>query len=140
MNIQERAESFLSNSGYGDTVFEEARENNTAWHFVYVRVEPEYDAKVFSDVIHLKVAKDTGGIIGIDAMEYIRKETTKPQKITKKDWKSFFHSSVRSLKKSLLMLKMTDSNKGLLIIYGKNGRGRMKPKHMSLLLIQKHPK
>ena len=39
------------------------------------RVEPEYEAKVFSDTIHLKVAKDNGDIIGLDAMEYIRKET-----------------------------------------------------------------
>ena len=55
--IRERAEKFLADAGYGDTVFEEARENNTAWHFVFVRVEPEYEAKVFSDVIHLKSSK-----------------------------------------------------------------------------------
>lgn len=99
--IQEKAESFLSNSGYGDTVLEEARENNTAWHLVFVRVEPEHDAKVFSDVIHLKVAKDTGAIIGIDAMEYIRKETLKPQKIISQDWKDFFHSNVEVVKEEL---------------------------------------
>ena len=92
LEIRESAERFLKEAGYGDTVFEESRENNTAWHFVYVRVEPEYKAKVFSDTIHLKVAKDNGDIIGLDAMEYIRKETTKPQEITKKDWSRFFHS------------------------------------------------
>ena len=99
--IQKKAENFLANSGYGDTVFEEARENNTAWHLVYVRVEPEYNAKVFSDVIHLKVAKDTGSIVGLDAMEYIRKENTKQQKIVKKDWKRFFHSNVRVMEEEL---------------------------------------
>lgn len=99
--IQERAERFLSSSGYGDTVLEEARENNTAWHLVFVRVEPEHSAKVFSDVIHLKVAKDTGGIIGIDAMEYIRKETLKPQKMIKQNWGNFFHSNVEIVKEEL---------------------------------------
>ena len=99
--IQKRAEDFLSNSGYGDTVYEESRENHTAWHFVYVRVEPEYGAKVFSDVIHLKVAKDTGSILGIDAMEYIQKEETKKQPIKKIDWKKFFHSNVKVVNEEL---------------------------------------
>ena len=94
LEIRESAERFLNEAGYGDTVFQEARENNTAWHFVYVRIEPEYGAKVFSDTIHLKVAKDNGAIIGLDAMEYIRKETTKPQEITKKIGIRFFHSGV----------------------------------------------
>lgn len=99
--IKEKAEAFLSNSGYGDTVLEETRENNTAWHFVFVRVEPEHEAKVFSDVIHLKVAKDTGAIIGIDAMEYIREETLKPQKIVKQNWDEFFHSNVEVVQEEL---------------------------------------
>ncbi len=81
--FEKELKTFLSNSGYGDTVYEESRENNTAWHFVYVRVEPEYGAKVFSDVIHLKVAKDTGEILGLDASEYIQKENTKKQPIKK---------------------------------------------------------
>lgn len=99
--IQEKAELFLKNSGYGDTVLEEARENNTAWHLVFIRKEPEHDAKVFSDAIHIKVAKDTGGIVGLDAMEYIRKETLKPQKIVKQDWQTFFHSNVTVVKEEL---------------------------------------
>jgi len=99
--IKDNAEEFLKDSGYGDLVYEEARENNTAWHFVFVRIEPEYKAKVFSDAIHLKVAKDTGGIIGLNAMEYIRKETTEKQKIVKKDWNSFFHSNVKVVKDEL---------------------------------------
>ncbi|MFD1928125.1 PepSY1/2 domain-containing protein [Sporosarcina siberiensis] len=101
LEIQEKAEEFLRNAGYGDTVFQEARENHTAWHFVYVRVEPENKAKVFSDTIHLKVAKDNGDIIGLDAMEYIRKETIKPQTIAKIDWSSFFHSGVSVVEEEL---------------------------------------
>ncbi len=99
--IQKRAEDFLSNSGFGDTVYEEARENNTAWHFVYVRVEPEYNAKVFSDVIHLKIAKDTGNILGMNAMEYIQKEETKKQPIKRINWKEFFHSNVEVINEEL---------------------------------------
>lgn len=103
--IQEKAENFLKDSGYGDTVFEEARENNTAWHFVFVRLEPEYDAKVFSDAIHLKVAKDTGEIIGLNAMEYIRKETTERQEIVPKDWAQYFHSNVTVVKEELAYIE-----------------------------------
>ena len=64
-------------------------------------MEPEYEAKVFSDVIHLKVAKDTGGIIGLDAMEYIREETLEQQKIVEQDWKTFFHSNVTVVEEEL---------------------------------------
>ncbi|MCZ2259478.1 PepSY1/2 domain-containing protein [Sporosarcina sp. G11-34] len=103
--IRERAESFLKDAGYGDTVFQEARENHTAWHFVYVRKESHYGAKVLSDTIHLKVAKDNGGIIGLDAMEYIRKEATEPQKITKKDWSSFFHKGVTVVEEELVYVE-----------------------------------
>ncbi|MHA6259619.1 PepSY1/2 domain-containing protein [Sporosarcina sp. CAU 1771] len=103
--VLDKAEKFLKEAGYEDTVFMEARENNTAWHFVFVRVEPEYKAKVFSDTIHLKVAKDDGGIIGLDAMEYIRKETTKPQEITKKDWARFFHSGVTVIEEELVYVE-----------------------------------
>ncbi|WP_342509821.1 PepSY1/2 domain-containing protein [Sporosarcina sp. FSL K6-2383] len=100
-DIQKKTEKFLQDAGYKDLVYEESRENSTAWHMVYVRVESDYKAKVFSDTIHLKVAKDNGGIVGLDAAEYIRKEKTKPQPITKKDWKTFFHSTVTIAKEEL---------------------------------------
>ncbi|MBE1554097.1 PepSY1/2 domain-containing protein [Sporosarcina limicola] len=100
-DIQKKAEKFLADAEYKDLVYEEARENNTAWHMVYVRVEPRYGAKVFSDTIHLKVAKDIGSIVGLDASEYIRKENTHPQPITKKDWKKFFHANVQVVKEEL---------------------------------------
>lgn len=92
--IEKKAKKFLSDAGYSDAVLEESRENDTSWHFVFVRQEPEYDARVFSDAIHLKVAKDTGGIIGLDAMEYIQKENLKKQPIVKQDWQTFFRPHV----------------------------------------------
>lgn len=100
-DIQQKAEQFLLDSKYEDTVFEEARENSNAWHLVFVRVEPKYGAKVFSDGIHLKVAKDTGGIIGLNAMEYIQKETTEKQAITNINWREFFHDNVKVVNEEL---------------------------------------
>lgn len=99
--LQENAERFLADAGYEDAVLEDARENDTSWHFVFVRVEPGYDAKVFSDAIHLKVAKDTGGIIGLDAMEYIQKEDVKRQPIVKQNWQTFFRPNVEVVEEEL---------------------------------------
>lgn len=99
--LEEQAEEFLQNARYEDLVLEEARENDTSWHFVFVRKEPEYGAKVFSDAIHLKVAKDTGEIIGLDAMEYIQKEELKPQPIVEQDWTTFFRPHVTVAKEEL---------------------------------------
>ncbi|MDW0115575.1 germination protein YpeB [Sporosarcina thermotolerans] len=100
-DIKKRAEDFLKNADYKDLVYQESRENNTAWHFVFVRKEPFYGAKVFSDVIHLKVAKDNGDIIGLDASEYIRKEQLARQAIKKIDWKEFFHKDVQVVEDEL---------------------------------------
>lgn len=92
--IKKRGEAFLELAEYNDLVFQEARENETAWHLVYIRKEPFYEAKVFSDAIHLKVAKDTGELIGLNAAEYIQKEKLARQTIEKIDWKEFFHEDV----------------------------------------------
>lgn len=93
--IRKKAEDFLGLAEYKDLVYEESRENSTSWHLVYVRKEPFYGAKVFSDVIHLKVAKDTGGIIGLNAAEYIQKEKLHRQSIKKINWNEFFHEDVK---------------------------------------------
>ncbi|MFS0687926.1 PepSY1/2 domain-containing protein [Sporosarcina sp. 179-K 8C2 HS] len=100
-DIKRNAEEFLKAAGYKDVVYEESRENNTSWHFVFVREEPFYGAKVFSDVIHLKLAKDTGDIIGLNAAEYIRKEKLHRQSIKKMDWKEFFHKDVQVVENEL---------------------------------------
>lgn len=99
--IEESAERFLAAAGYEDAVLEDARENDTSWHFVFVREEPNYGAKVFSDAIHLKVAKDTGGIIGLDAMEYIQKEDVKEQPIVEQNWDTFFRPNVTVIEDEL---------------------------------------
>jgi spore germination protein len=100
-DIKRNAEEFLKAAGYKDLVYEESRENSTSWHFVFVREEPFYGAKVFSDVIHLKLAKDTGDIIGLNAAEYIRKEKLHRQSIKKIDWNEFFHKDVKVVQDEL---------------------------------------
>ncbi|MGM9944199.1 MAG: PepSY1/2 domain-containing protein [Lysinibacillus sp.] len=70
---REMATKFLQDAGYTDVVYVEARENHEAWHFVFTRQEG--DALVYPDSIQLKLAKDTGEILGLNAMEYIQKET-----------------------------------------------------------------
>ncbi|WP_233201442.1 PepSY1/2 domain-containing protein [Sporosarcina sp. P13] len=99
--LEKLAEQFLKQADYSDLVLEEARENDTAWHFVFVRVNPENGAKVFSDPIHMKMAKDTGEVLGLDASEYIRKEKLAPQPIRKVDWKQFFRPGVEVMDEQL---------------------------------------
>ena len=70
---REMATKFLKDAGYTDVVYVEARENHEAWHFVFSR--QVNDAVVYPDSIQLKLAKDTGEILGLNAMEYIQKET-----------------------------------------------------------------
>lgn len=70
---REMATKFLQDAGYTDVVYVEARENHEAWHFVFSR--KANDAIVYPDSIQLKLAKDTGEVLGLNAMEYIQKET-----------------------------------------------------------------
>jgi spore germination protein len=92
--VRELADRFKQNSGFTDIVLDEVRENHTAWHMTFVRVEPRYNAKVYSDAIQFKVAKDNGDLLGMNAMEYIQKENLKEQPINKFDWKKFFNEGV----------------------------------------------
>ncbi|MFD1206461.1 MULTISPECIES: PepSY1/2 domain-containing protein [Sporosarcina] len=114
--VKEKAEDFLERAGYKDLVYEESRENSNAYHFVYVRQEPFYKAKVFSDTIHLKLSKDTGDVLGLDAAEYIRKETLARQQVNKIDWKDFFHDDVKIMKDELAYVE-NDEKKQRLAYY-----------------------
>lgn len=111
--LKKKATTFLKNAGYTDLIFEEARENKTAWHMVFVRIEPEYKAKVFSDTIHLKIAKDNGEVIGLDASEYIRKENIKTQPLKQINWKEFFHEGVKIINEELAYVEDEQLNQRL---------------------------
>lgn len=100
-DIEEAATTFLENAAYDDLVLQEARENDTVWHFVFVRQDPVFQAKVFSDVIHVKVAKDDAEIVGLNAMEYIQKEEVKEQPIVAQNWNTFFQPNVSVMEEEL---------------------------------------
>lgn len=104
-SVRARVETFLKDSGYTDVVFEEVRENDTAFHFVYTRVEKMHKAKVLSDTIQVKAAKEDGRILGINAAEYIRKEQLKDQPMIKIDWATFFHRNVKVNKQDLVYVE-----------------------------------
>ncbi|MEO4053187.1 PepSY1/2 domain-containing protein [Solibacillus sp. CAU 1738] len=90
--ILESAQKFMKKAGFEDTEVTEARENHEAWHFVFTRKVD--DALVYPDSVHVKVAKDNGEILGINAMEYIQKETINKQSENPIDWKQFFGEGV----------------------------------------------
>lgn len=99
--LKQLAEQFLQRAEYKDLVLEEARENDVAWHFVFLRMDPRNGAKVFSDPIHMKMAKDNGEVLGLDASEYIRKEQLATQPIRDVDWQQFFRPDVKVMDEQL---------------------------------------
>ncbi|PIC56777.1 spore gernimation protein [Sporosarcina sp. P12(2017)] len=111
--LEKMADEFLQKADYKDLVLEEARENDNAWHFVYVRVSPENDAKVFSDPIHIKLAKDNGEVIGLNASEYIRKEQPKPQPIRTAEWHTFFRPDVTVMAQELAYVENSQKEQRL---------------------------
>ena len=90
--IKQSADRFMQNAGFTDVVYTEARENQTAWHFVYTRKAD--DLIVYPDSIQIKIAKDTGEVMGLNAMEYIQKESIPNHATVPLDLKTFFQSDV----------------------------------------------
>ena len=72
--MKELAKRFFEVSDYVDIELSETRENQNAWHLSFVRIDPKTKAKVYADGIQMKVAKDNGDLLGLNAMEYIQKE------------------------------------------------------------------
>lgn len=90
--IKQSVEQFVKNVGFTDVVYTEARENNIAWHFVYTRKVD--DILVYPDSVQIKVAKDSGEVIGLNAMEYIQKETMPDHPTVPLDVETFFQPNV----------------------------------------------
>ncbi|MBM7609385.1 spore germination protein [Lysinibacillus composti] len=90
--IRKLAKQFLERAGYKDLEIVEERENHEAWHISLARVVDvgEEKAYVYPDGIQLKVSKDSGELLGLNAMEYIQKEQIKEQPVKPIDWKTFF--------------------------------------------------
>lgn len=90
--MKEKAIEAVKSFGFDDLELVETRENHLVWHVVFVRLDPVNDARVYSDAIQLKLAKDDGEILGVNTMEYIQKEKLPDQKIVAIDWNTFFTS------------------------------------------------
>ncbi|MFJ8086875.1 PepSY1/2 domain-containing protein [Lysinibacillus sp. Ag94] len=93
--IMKKAEEYVKRLGMNDVAFVESRENHQAWHVTFARVHPGDNALVYADGVQLKLAKDTGELLGANAMEYIQAETIKPQTAKPIDWKTFFDDDVK---------------------------------------------
>lgn len=93
--IIKKAQEHLQRLEMKDLAYVEARENHLAWHVTFARVHPGDNALIYADGVQLKIAKDTGELLGANAMEYIQEESIKPQKANPIDWKSFFDDNVR---------------------------------------------
>lgn len=93
--IMKKAEEYVKLLGMNDVAFVESRENHQAWHVTFARVHPGDNALIYADGVQLKLAKDTGELLGANAMEYIQAETIKPQTAKPIDWKTFFDDDVK---------------------------------------------
>ena len=93
--IKKKAEEYLKRLGMNDVAFVESRENHQAWHLTFARVHPGDNALIYADGVQLKLAKDTGELLGANAMEYIQEEKIKPQTAKAVDWETFFDQDVK---------------------------------------------
>ncbi|MEG0259026.1 MAG: germination protein YpeB [Lysinibacillus sp.] len=93
--IIKKAEKYLKSLGMDDVAYVETRENHQAWHVTFARVNPADNAMIYADGVQLKLAKDTGELLGANAMEYIQEESIKEQTAKPVDWKEFFSPDVR---------------------------------------------
>lgn len=100
--IYSKAQQYLENMKIDDVEFVESRENHQAWHLTYARVNPENNALIYGDAIQLKLAKDNGELLGLNAMEYIQKENVKEQVQNPIDWKEFFTSDIQVQEERLI--------------------------------------
>ncbi|MEK5231470.1 PepSY1/2 domain-containing protein [Lysinibacillus sp. FSL K6-0232] len=92
--ILKKAQAYVKKLGMEDVAYVESRENHQAWHVTFARVNPKDQALIYADGVQLKVAKDTGELLGANAMEYIQEENIKPQTAQPIDWKTFFQDDV----------------------------------------------
>ncbi|MEI4768412.1 PepSY1/2 domain-containing protein [Psychrobacillus sp. FJAT-51614] len=91
--LKKKTSTYMKSFNYADTEMVEYRENNIAWHITFARKDPENDALIYADGIQLKVAKDNGELLGLNAMEYIQKEKIAPQEVKPLNYKEMFSSN-----------------------------------------------
>lgn len=106
--LKSQADQRLKELGYKDVVETDARENNEVWHFTYARIDTKTKAKVYADGVQVKIAKDTGEIVGLNGIEYIQKENLKPQMMKKMNWDEFFTNKATVVKEDLAFVENKD--------------------------------
>lgn len=100
--VLQKARQYLKDMGINDVQYVESRENHQAWHLTFARVQPENKAIIYADAIQLKLAKDTGELIGINSMEYIQKEKISPQPVKPINWQKFFSNDIKVEEEKLI--------------------------------------
>lgn len=89
--IKDLTTGFLERAKFTDLQLIEARENHEAWHVSFARVAGKENALVYPDGVQMKISKDSGELLGLNAMEYIQKETIdESQEVKPIDWNTFF--------------------------------------------------
>ncbi len=89
--VKELVQQFIDRAGYDDLALVEMRENHEAWHIHLARVAGKHNAFVYPDGVQLKVSKDSGELLGLNALEYVQRENiNENQPVVPIDWKQFF--------------------------------------------------
>lgn len=91
--MKDRSAEYMKTFGFTDTEMVEYRENSIAWHLSFARKDENNDALIYADGIQLKIAKDNGELLGLNAMEYIQKEKIVKQEIVPLDKDELFSSN-----------------------------------------------
>ena len=94
-SMKKNALDYLKKLGYEDTELIEFRENHIGWHLAFARKDAENDAIVYADGLQLKIAKDNGELLGLNAMEYIQEEKIAKQKVIPLDYKTIFADNLK---------------------------------------------
>ncbi|MFJ7826227.1 PepSY1/2 domain-containing protein [Psychrobacillus sp. NPDC096623] len=79
--MKDKSAEYIKTLGFTDTEMVEFRENSIAWHLAFARKDKNNDALIYADGIQLKIAKDNGELLGLNAMEYIQKEKIDKQEL-----------------------------------------------------------
>ncbi|WP_312753269.1 PepSY1/2 domain-containing protein [Rummeliibacillus suwonensis] len=106
--LKKLADQRLKELGYKDVKETDARENHNVWHITYARVDEKTNAKVYADGVQVKIAKDTGEVVGLNGVEYIQKEKLEPQLMKKIDWEKFFTNKAKVVNEDLAYVENKD--------------------------------
>ena len=91
--MKDKSAEYMKTLGFSDTEMVEYRENSVAWHLSFARRDESNDALIYADGLQLKIAKDNGELLGLNAMEHIQKEKIDKQEIIPLDKAELFSNN-----------------------------------------------